>query len=267
MKHLLEAPEIRSIDQLVQILNSKNELLNEAHKSKSETFFEPVLVTFFVFRETMLERTEAFLKNYVPSASTMDGIRRKVEEAIRLSVGLCLSRSNPYTPESLSLTEEDAYKSKYLLEYLGFLNDFSTLITRYMEYSIGYGMNPLHGLDSDPGVPLLGGNALLDPEVKGIPVKHSEAEPGNRKKSQKEKEAEAKKAYRIALILLILEIGWEEFTADLTNEGIDMLYAEITGCSQRYFAGNKNNEDPAKFPWKKYTPDAREFMNNLPRIR
>src|SRR5690606_26385429 len=138
------------------------------------------------------------------------------------SVGLCLSRSNPYTYESLRLTEEDAYKNKYLLEYLGFLNDFSDLITRYMEYSIGYAMNPLHALNSDPGIPLLGGNYLLNPEVKGIPVKHSEAEPVNKKKSKKEKEAEAKKAYRIAIILLILENGgWEEFTATLTNEGID----------------------------------------------
>ena len=265
---ILQAPEIQSIDQLIQILNSKDQITSEAHKPNSQISFEIELSSFWVFRETMLERTEEFLQNFIPSAPTMDGIRRKLTEAVNVSYGLCFSRSNLFTSESDRLTEEDAYKARYLVEYLYFLRQFSSLIEQYMEYAIGFGMKDNLSPDAD-GDLLIGANSHLDPEVKGIPVKTAatEAVEKNIRELKKEMNSDDKKAYRLSIIGMILnyEGGWEKFMEKLTNEGKAMLYAEIAESSLRYAQALLNREKG--YPWKKYYDLAKMFLELLPRFK
>lgn len=254
--------EIQSCDELIQMLNENEQFLHAAHVPDSGVNFEEKVRDLKEFRVTVLQKTEAFLHQWVPDLPSMHGICSQIDQEIEYALSICLSRSN--RTESKKHTEADAYKFRFLLDYIAFLQDYNALTNRYLEYALGHaGVNPDIFKD---GVEI--GKKAQNSQVQGIPVIESRKFSQKVLKTEEEKEANTKKAYRIAIILLILKKGgWENFTATLTNEGKDKLYAEITGSSQRYFAGNKNNDDPKDYPWKEYAPDAEIFLDNLPRFK
>lgn len=259
-----EIKEIQSCDELIQEFIGKEQILHAAHVPFSGVDFEEEVHSLMNFREYMLMKTEAFLKNWVMELPEMHGIYAALNKEMEYGLSICLSRSN--RSENKEQTIEDGYKFRFLLDYIAFLQDYTALLNRYLEYALGYA--GAHPQALEDGFVI--GDSVQQTLVQGIPVNQpGTLSPVVQSFNQKvlNTEEEEIKVFRCTILKIANEFpgGLMAFLETLTKKGWAQFFAALIGTCDRSVLGNVNGEMDGRHTWYNHVKEAQIIVDGLER--
>lgn len=277
---MLSKLEYVDVNQLITLLNLQQITIHEALKATTQIDFRKELQKLAQFREAMCDETEAYLHACHGAPLNLQAMLHQLEETVTHSLTTCTLKLNLNNHFEDELTLADAYRYKYLVEYISFLKDFHSILFRHSEMLSNGNL-----IDLDTGRPVLvsAENKIspADVGVQGVPlnlVQATEPKPVRNfnnlllEDSKKEKEKvqiakDTKAVYRATVLKRFKERGGKKFYDSLTNLGQFMLLGELLGCDHRYVQGNINNENERRYTWRNHAPAADAFLDTLPKIK